>query len=123
MTPEVPSYLADYADVYKRDPRAAARAWFADAGFGLFMHYGLYSLLGRHEWVMYREAIPVAHVAAEHRSDVAVVFRIMVVDMLGHAAGKDDMMELLKPAIIDQGRRHHERTRHWRVGPLLDDLE
>ena len=24
------------------------------------MHYGLYSILGRHEWVMYREAIPVA---------------------------------------------------------------
>ncbi len=29
-----------------------------NAKFGLFMHYGLYSLLGRHEWVMYREKIP-----------------------------------------------------------------
>jgi alpha-L-fucosidase len=35
-------------------------AWFAEARFGLFMHYGLYTLLGRHEWVMYREAIPLA---------------------------------------------------------------
>jgi alpha-L-fucosidase len=42
------------------DPRMAARDWFAEAKFGLFMHYGLYSLLGRHEWVMYREDIPVA---------------------------------------------------------------
>ena len=56
----VPSYLKDYADLYARDPKAAALAWFKDAKFGLFMHYGLYSLLGRGEWVMYREAIPVA---------------------------------------------------------------
>lgn len=56
----VPSYLKDYADLYRRDPKAAALAWFKDAKFGLFMHYGLYALLGRGEWVMFREAIPVA---------------------------------------------------------------
>jgi len=55
-----PSYLRDYASIYRRDPRGAARAWFRDARFGLFMHYGLYSLLGRGEWVMLRERIPVA---------------------------------------------------------------
>lgn len=32
--------------------------WFADARFGMFVHYGLYSLLGRGEWVMNREKIP-----------------------------------------------------------------
>ena len=32
--------------------------WFVDARFGLFMHYGLYSLVGRGEWVMNRESIP-----------------------------------------------------------------
>ena len=32
--------------------------WFTEARFGLFVHYGLYSLLGRGEWVMNREAIP-----------------------------------------------------------------
>jgi alpha-L-fucosidase len=56
----VPSYLAAYSDLYRRDPRAAARAWFADARFGLFMHFGLYSILGRGEWAMFHEAIPVA---------------------------------------------------------------
>ena len=56
----VPSYLAAYRELYGRDPRAAARAWFADARFGLFIHYGLYSILGRGEWAMYHEAIPVA---------------------------------------------------------------
>ncbi len=60
MSDLTPSYLSDYADLYAQDPHAAALAWFADARFGLFMHYGLYSLLGRHEWVMYRENIPLA---------------------------------------------------------------
>ncbi len=56
----VPSYLAGQETLYNKDPRRAALQWFADARFGLFMHYGLYSLLGRGEWVMYREQIHVA---------------------------------------------------------------
>lgn len=56
----VPSYLKDYASVYKTDPKAAALEWFSNAKFGLFMHYGLYSLLGRGEWVMLQERIPIA---------------------------------------------------------------
>lgn len=32
--------------------------WFAEARYGLFIHYGLYSLLARGEWVMNREQIP-----------------------------------------------------------------
>ncbi|NQT54361.1 alpha-L-fucosidase, partial [bacterium] len=60
---EVPSYLTGYEGLYASDPRAAARQWFADAKYGLFLHYGLYSLLGRHEWVQFREKIPVAEYA------------------------------------------------------------
>ena len=33
--------------------------WWHDARFGMFIHFGLYSQLGRHEWVMNRERIPV----------------------------------------------------------------
>jgi alpha-L-fucosidase len=32
--------------------------WFTEARFGLFIHYGLYSLLERGEWVWNREEIP-----------------------------------------------------------------
>ncbi|NBC11248.1 MAG: alpha-L-fucosidase, partial [Planctomycetes bacterium] len=32
--------------------------WFAEARFGMFIHWGLYALLGRGEWAMSREAIP-----------------------------------------------------------------
>jgi len=59
----VPSYLKGYEDTYATDPRAAAIEWFRDARFGLFIHYGLYSLPGRHEWVQLREKIPVAEYA------------------------------------------------------------
>jgi alpha-L-fucosidase len=37
--------------------------WFQNARYGLFIHYGLYSLLGRGEWVMNREQIPAADYA------------------------------------------------------------
>ena len=32
--------------------------WFRDARFGMFIHWGLYSIWGRGEWVMHREKIP-----------------------------------------------------------------
>ncbi len=34
--------------------------WWQEARFGMFVHWGLYSQLGRHEWVMNRERIPIA---------------------------------------------------------------
>lgn len=33
--------------------------WFQDVKFGMFIHWGLYSLLGRGEWVMHWDKIPV----------------------------------------------------------------
>jgi alpha-L-fucosidase len=40
--------------------RAARMQWWSEARFGMFVHWGLYAQLGRHEWVMNRERIPVA---------------------------------------------------------------
>jgi alpha-L-fucosidase len=34
--------------------------WWHEAKFGMFIHWGLYSTLGRHEWVMENEGIPVS---------------------------------------------------------------
>src|SRR5205085_3519886 len=39
--------------------RAVARAWFRDAKFGLFIHWGVYSQLGQGEWVMQNRSIPI----------------------------------------------------------------
>ena len=35
------------------------REWFQDAKFGLFIHWGVYSVLGDGEWVMNQQQIPV----------------------------------------------------------------
>jgi alpha-L-fucosidase len=34
-------------------------AWWRAAKFGMFIHYGLYSVYGRQEWAMEKEAIPI----------------------------------------------------------------
>ena len=66
--PGLPSYLKGYEEIYALDPRKAALQYFSEAKFGLFIHYGLYSLLegywqGAHskpaEWVQLRGKIPV----------------------------------------------------------------
>lgn len=38
--------------------------WFHDARFGMFIHWGLYSILARGEWVMYNEQIPAVEYAS-----------------------------------------------------------
>src|SRR5438046_1718897 len=35
------------------------REWFQDAKFGLFIHWGVYSVLGDGEWVMNEQKIPI----------------------------------------------------------------
>ncbi len=40
--------------------RARRMKWWHEAKFGMFIHWGLYSVLGRHEWVMENEGIPVS---------------------------------------------------------------
>ncbi len=47
----------------KEDPAVIAdrqrrMKWWHEAKFGMFIHWGLYSLVGRHEWVMEMEGIP-----------------------------------------------------------------
>ncbi len=39
--------------------RSERLQWWHDARFGMFVHWGLYAVLGRHEWAMNRERIPV----------------------------------------------------------------
>lgn len=43
----------------KRLDSASRLRWFTDARFGMFVHWGLYSQLGRWEWTMHNERIPV----------------------------------------------------------------
>jgi len=58
-----PSYLSTYSEHYQEDPRQANLEWFKQAEYGMFIHYGLYSLLEKGEWVQLRDTIPVAEYA------------------------------------------------------------
>ncbi len=60
---KIPPYLLDYNKEYQEDPREANLRWFKNAKFGMFIHYGLYSILERGEWVQLRDTIPVAEYA------------------------------------------------------------
>jgi alpha-L-fucosidase len=55
---QVPAYLNNYMEEYRQNPRAANLQWFKDVRFGMFIHYGLYSQLGKGEWVQLRDTIP-----------------------------------------------------------------
>lgn len=39
--------------------RAQRMQWWHAARFGMFIHFGVYSTIGRHEWMMENEAIPI----------------------------------------------------------------
>jgi alpha-L-fucosidase len=51
--------MAKYDEAKWARNRARRMAWWNEARFGMFVHWGLYAQLGRHEWVMNRERIPV----------------------------------------------------------------
>jgi alpha-L-fucosidase len=53
----VPSSAPPTADQIRR------MQWWHAAKFGMFIHFGVYSSIGRHEWVMEDEAIPVVEYA------------------------------------------------------------
>lgn len=59
----IPAFLKEYKDLYSQDPRKAAIEWFRNARYGMFIHYGLYSIPGRGEWVQLADKIHVAEYA------------------------------------------------------------
>ena len=44
---------------YQEDSRSRRLAWWQAARFGMFIHYGLYSVIGQQEWVMESEGISI----------------------------------------------------------------
>ncbi len=47
--------------------QARRMQWWHAAKFGMFIHFGVYSTIGRHEWVMEDEAIPVSRIRSPWR--------------------------------------------------------
>lgn len=57
---ECPKYLQEYKKIWDTNKKDAVLAWFKNANYGLFLHYGLYSLLHKPAWCMSQEKIPLA---------------------------------------------------------------
>ncbi|WP_455782550.1 alpha-L-fucosidase [Phocaeicola coprocola] len=55
---DIPYFLKGYESQYNQSPKEAALAWFKDARFGLFIHWGPATLYGKGEWVMFNDKIP-----------------------------------------------------------------
>jgi len=94
-----PSWLTAYESLYRRDPRAASLAWFREARFGLFLHYGVYSLLGRGEWVMFHDRIPVSEYEKLKDRFTAERFNADAIADLAAAAGMK---------YVNMTTRHHD---------------
>ncbi len=73
--------------------------WWHAAKFGLFINYGLYSLIGQHEWAMEAEGVPISQyeLLAKHFLPKPGVTKEWI--KLGKAAG-------MKYAVMDT--KHHE---------------
>lgn len=55
----IPKYLNEYSELYKTNPRQANLEWFKRSRFGLFMHYGVSSILEQGEWIQLRHDPPI----------------------------------------------------------------
>lgn len=108
MPKTAPSYLKNHADLYARDPHAAALEWFREAKFGLFIHYGLYTPLGKGEWVQYHDRIPV------------VEYEKLMHDFRAEAFDADAIADMA----VDAGMRYiNITTRHHDSFCLFDTRE
>ena len=47
-----------------------SREWFQDAKFGLFIHWGVYSVLGDGEWVMNNQRLINRHIRSSPASSI-----------------------------------------------------
>lgn len=67
--------------------RAQALRWFSAAKFGMFIHYGLYALLGEGEWVQLRKPVPLGEYEKLKDRFTADKFDAAAIAELAAAAG------------------------------------
>lgn len=101
---EMPHFLKGYETEYKESPSEAAKAWFKDARFGLFIHWGPASLYKKGEWVMYNDRIPLDEYEATARK------------FTGENFNAKDYVDLAKKAnmkYITFVAKHHDGYALW----------
>ena len=55
---DCPKYLKEYSEIWKTDHKKASWNGLKMRKYGMFIHYGLYSMLHQQEWVLFYQNIP-----------------------------------------------------------------
>jgi len=86
------------------ETRARRMAWWHEAKFGMFIHWGLYSVIGQHEWAKEVEGVPIPQyeILARHFTPKPNAAREWA--RLAKRAGQKYMVMTTK---------HHEGFCHW----------
>ena len=86
------------------ESRARRMAWWHEAKFGMFIHWGLYSVIGQHEWAKEVEGVPIPQyeILAKHFTPKPNAAREWA--RLAKRAGQKYMVMTTK---------HHEGFCHW----------
>ena len=83
----------------------ADTAWFTNDRFGMFIHWGLYSMAARHEWLMHNEKIPVPDYEKKY-------FRRFDPDLYDPEVWADEALNAgMKYAVLTT--KHHEGFCLW----------
>jgi alpha-L-fucosidase len=90
--------------IRQAETRAERMKWWHEAKFGMFIHFGLYSLIGQHEWVKEVEGVPIPQyeLLARHFNPKPNAAREWA--RLAKRAGQKYMVMTTK---------HHEGFCHW----------
>ena len=92
------------ADQKQAATREARMKWWHEAKFGMFIHWGLYSVIGQHEWSKEVEGVPIPQyeILAKHFKPKPNAARDWA--RLAKKAGQKYMVMTTK---------HHEGFCHW----------
>ena len=60
------------------ETRDERMGWWREARFGMFVHYGLYSQVGRNEWVMACENIPPKEYEKREEFHKALLLQLLI---------------------------------------------
>jgi alpha-L-fucosidase len=92
------------SDQKQADTRAERMKWWHDAKFGMFIHWGLYSVIGQHEWAKEFEGIPLSQ------------YEILAKNFHPRPNAARDWARLAKRAgqkYMVMTSKHHEGFCHW----------